>query len=111
MQLIKNQMPDTSLRNAVNLAKAATAFKMPIVLTSSREDHIQGPTATPLQNVIPKAYAERIKRIGVVNAWDDPKFKQAVKDTGRRQLITGAVPTDICLIFPAISAVEEGYEV
>ena len=69
MQLVKNQMPDTALRNAIKLAKTAKAFKMPIVLTSSQEDHKQGPTATSLQHVIPEAYAKRIARQGVVNAW------------------------------------------
>ena len=111
MQLIKNQMPDTSLRNAIALGKAALAFNMPIVLTSSQEDHLQGPIAESLQHVLPKQFEARVKRVGVVNAWADPQFKKAVAATGRRQLIMGAVTTDICLVFPAISAVEDGYEV
>jgi len=111
MQLIKNQMPDTSLRNAIALGKAALAFNMPIVLTSSQEDHLQGPIAESLQHVLPKQFEARVKRVGVVNAWADPHFKKAVTATGRRQLIMGAVTTDICLVFPAISAVEDGYEV
>ncbi len=111
MQLIKNQAPDIALRNAIALAKAALAFDMPIVLTSSQEDKIQGPIADSLQRVIPDAFVARVKRTGVVNAWSDPNFKQAVKDTGRHQLIMGAVTTDICLVFPSISAVEDGYEV
>jgi nicotinamidase-related amidase len=111
MQLIRNQMPDTSLRNAIALAKTALAFSMPIVLTSSQEDHLQGPIAKSLQHVLPEQFAARVQRVGVVNAWDDPGFKKAVEATGRRQLIMGAVTTDICLVFPAISAVEDGYEV
>ena len=111
MQLIRNQMPETSLRNAIALAKAALAFNMPIVSTSSQEDHLQGPVADSLQHVLPEPFAARVQRIGVVNAWDDPRFKKAVEATGRRQLIMGAVTTDICLVFPAISAVEDGFEV
>ena len=111
MQLIKNQMPDISLRNAIALAKAALAFDMPIVLTSSQEDHLQGPIAESLQHVLPKHFAERVKRVGVVNAWADPHSKKAVETTRRSQLIVSAVTTDICLVFPAISAVEDGYEV
>jgi nicotinamidase-related amidase len=111
MQLIKNQMPDTSLRNAIALGKAALAFNMPIVLTSSQEDNLQGPIAESLQHVLPKQFEARVKRVGVVNAWADQHFKKAVAATGRRQLIMGAVTTDICLVFPAISAVEDGYEV
>lgn len=61
--------------------------------------------------MVPDAYKARIPRAGVVDAWGDPNFKKAVQATGRRQLIMGAVTTDICLVFPAISAVEDGYEV
>ncbi|MBV8613028.1 MAG: isochorismatase family protein, partial [Acetobacteraceae bacterium] len=111
MQLIKNMPSDVSLRNAVALAKAAKAFGMPILMTTSQEDHVQGPTADALQRVAPQAFASRIKRIGGVNAWDDPAFRDAVLALGRRQLVMAAVTTDICLVFPAISAVAEGFEV
>jgi nicotinamidase-related amidase len=111
IQLIKNITADQTIRNAVTLAKAALAFDMPIVMTSSQEDHIQGPLHPALQRVAPAAYAARIQRMGVVNAWDDPNFSRAVADTRRRQLIMAAVTTDICLVFPAISAVEAGHEV
>ena len=46
-----------------------------------------------------------------VEAWADPNFSAAVRATGRRKLIMAAVTTDICLIFPAISAVQEGFDV
>lgn len=111
MQLIKNHPADVALRNAIMLAKAAKVLGMPIILTSSQEENIQGVTAEALQRVIPDAYEARVRRVGVVNAWDDPNFKRAVEASGRRQLIIGAVTTDICLVFPAISAVEAGYEV
>ena len=52
-----------------------------------------------------------MKREGIVNAWDDPNFKAAVEATGRRQLIMGGVTTDVCLIYPTISAVADGYQV
>jgi len=111
LQLIKNVTSDSSVRNAVNLGKAALAFKMPIVMTTSQEERIQGQMAEPLQKAMPEAYEKRVKRVGIVNAWDDPHFKKAVEDTGRRQLIIAAVTTDICLVFPTISAVEAGFEV
>jgi nicotinamidase-related amidase len=110
-QLIRNITPDRAIRNALTLLKAAVAFNLPILMTSSQEDHIQGPLHPAFQRVAPAAYAARIQRRGVVNAWDDPKFSAAVTETGRRQLIMAAVTTDICLVFPAISAVEAGYEV
>jgi nicotinamidase-related amidase len=111
LQLIRNISSDQSLRNAVMLAKAAKAYGMPIVLTTSQEDHIQGPLAPALQHVSPEAYKNRVQRVGIVNAWADPNFSAAVEATGRKKLIMGGVTTDICLIFPSMSAVQAGFDV
>ena len=111
LQFVYTMSPNESLRNAVTLAKAAKAYCMPVVLTTSQEDHIQGPTAPALQQALPEAYNNRVKRAGIVNAWADPNFSAAVRATGRKKLIMAAVTTDICLIFPAISAVQEGFDV
>jgi nicotinamidase-related amidase len=46
-----------------------------------------------------------------VNAWDDKNFVAAVKKTGRKNLIMAGVTTDVCLVYPAISAVHDGYNV
>ena len=111
LQFVHTMSPDESLRNAIMLAKAAKAYGMPVVLTTSQEDHIQGPTAPALQQTLPEAYSNRVRRAGIVNAWADPNFSAAVRATGRKKLIMAAVTTDICLIFPAISAVQEGFDV
>jgi nicotinamidase-related amidase len=111
LQFVYTMSPDESLRNAVMLAKAAKAYGIPVVLTTSQEDHIQGPTSPALQQALPEAYNNRVKRAGIVNAWADPNFSAAVRATGRKKLIMAAVTTDICLIFPAISAMQEGFDV
>jgi nicotinamidase-related amidase len=94
MQLIKNIPSDSSLRNAVLLAKAAKTLDMPIVMTASMEDHPQGPLAAELKQVAPEAYDARVKRLGIVNAWADQNFKAAVEATGRKQLVMAGVTTD-----------------
>ena len=111
LQFVHTMSPETSLKNAVTLAKAAKAYGMPVVMTTSQEDHAQGPTAPALQEALPDAYSTRVKRTGIVNAWADPNFSAAVRATGRKKLIMAAVTTDICLVFPAISAVQEGFDV
>jgi len=111
LQFVHTMSPEISLQNAIMLAKAAKAYGMPVVLTTSQEDHPQGPTAPALQEALPEAYKNRVKRTGIVNAWADPNFSAAVRATGRKKLIMAAVTTDICLIFLAISAVQEGFEV
>jgi len=84
---------------------------MPVVLTSSMEEYLQGPLLPELAQILPDAFARRVKRAGIVNAWNDPGFRRAVQATGRRQLILGGLTTDVCLVFPALSAIADGFEV
>lgn len=111
MQLIRNIDREVAKRNALALAKAARILGMPVVLTSSQEGNVQGPLVPELEEVLPDAFAARVQRAGVVNAWADPAFKAAVEATGRKNLIMAGVTTDVCLVFPAIDAVGEGYRV
>jgi len=100
-------------RNVIVLAKFAQGTGMPVVLTSSQETNvnIQGPLMPELQEILPEAFAARIKRKGVVNAWDDEDFAGACRNTGKRNFVMAGVTTDICMVAPAISAVEEGFNV
>ena len=111
MKLIKNIPLDLARRNTLALAKTAKILKLPVVLTSSQEENLQGPLMPELEKILPEAFAARIKRAGIVNAWNDPSFKKAVEATGRRNLIMAGVTTDVCLVYPSISACREGYQV
>ena len=111
MQLIKNIPLDVAKRNTLALAKTAKILNIPVVLTSSQEQNLQGPLLPELEQILPDAFAARVKRAGIVNAWNDPNFVAAVKKTGRKNLIMAGVTTDVCLVFPAISAVREGFNV
>ncbi|MBY0612988.1 MAG: isochorismatase family protein [Beijerinckiaceae bacterium] len=111
MQLIKTLDVAMVKRLTLALAKAAKILDLPVVLTSSQENRIQQPLMPELAEILPEAYAARVKREGIVNAWEDSNFKAAIEKTGRKQLIMGGVTTDVCLIYPTISAVEAGYEV
>ena len=55
--------------------------------------------------------APYIARPGQINAWDNEDFVKAVRDTGKKQLIIAGVVTEVCVAFPALSAIEQGYEV
>jgi len=100
-------------RNVVILAKFAKGTEMPAVLTSSQETNVnvQGPLMPELQEILPEAFAARIRRAGVVNAWDDENFANACRNAGRRNFVMAGVTTDVCMVAPAISALEEGYNV
>ncbi len=111
MQLIHNIPRERAARNTLALAKAAVALGMPVVLTSSQEERLQGPLMPELAQLLPDAFAKRVRRAGIVNAWADDRFRAAIEATGRRTLVMAGVTTDVCLVFPAISAVRAGYAV
>ncbi len=111
MQLIRNLPLDHVKKVTLALAKAARILGMPVVMTSSQEERIQGPLMPELEGILPDAFANRVKRAGIVNAWNDKNFRAAVKNTGRPNLIMAGVTTDVCLVYPSISAVEEGHRV
>ena len=102
---------DEIVRNTRALARTAVEAGMPLVLTSSQEDHFQGRLFQDLEDIAPAAYADRVKRPGVVDAWTFPEFMDAVVATGRKRLIVAGLTNDVCIVFPAISAVEDGFEV
>ena len=111
MKLIQNISLETVKRNTLALAKTAKILNLPTILTSSQENNVQGSLMSELAEILPSAYQSRIQRAGIVNAWNDKDFKTAVEATGRKNLIMAGVTTDVCLVFPSISAVEAGYEV
>ena len=111
MKLIKNIPLEVVQRNTLALAKMAKILDIPVVLTSSQEDMFQGLLLAELADILPEAHAARVKRAGIVDAWEDTNFKAAVKATGRQNLAMAGVTTDVCLVFPAISARREGYHV
>jgi nicotinamidase-related amidase len=98
-------------RNALILANVAKILKLPTVLTSSMEEHAQGRLLAELESILPKEFAARVKRFGIVNAMDDENFAAAVRSLGRKKLIIAGVTNDVCTVFPALSLVEAGYEV
>ena len=111
MQLIKNLPLAVAKRNTLALAKTASLLNIPVVLTSSQEEKLQGPLLPELADILPDAFAARVRRAGIVNAWNDRNFVAAVEKTGRKNLIMAGVTTDVCLVFPTISAVRAGYNV
>lgn len=72
MQLIKNIDSQLAAKQSIALAKMAKILNMPVVITSSQEDHAQGPILPDIAAILPEAHAARVKRPGVVNAWAYP---------------------------------------
>jgi nicotinamidase-related amidase len=95
--------------NVRSLAQIATGLNIPIILsTVGVEMGVNGPTVSSLRSVIPDV--KEIDR-STMNAWDDKNFVAAVKATGRKRLVMGGIATSVCLAYPVIEAMKEGYEV
>lgn len=107
--LVQDFSPDDFKNNVLALADAAKYFKLPTVLTTSFEDGPNGPLVPELKELFPDA--PYIARPGNINAWDNEDFVNAVKATGKRQLLIAGIVTEVCVAFPALSAIEAGYDV
>lgn len=109
LSLVRDIEPDKFKNNVLAVADIAKYFKLPTVLTTSFEDGPNGPLVPELKQTLPDAAF--IPRPGQINAWDNEDFVKAVKATGRKQLIIAGVVTEVCVAFPALSALAEGFEV
>lgn len=107
--LVGDFSPDEFKNNILGLADLAKYFKLPTILTTSFETGPNGPLVPELKELFPDA--PYIPRPGQINAWDNEDFVKAVKATGKKQLIIAGIVTEVCVAFPALSALEEGYEV
>ena len=100
---------DVLLNNVVALTKAAKMVDLPIVLsTVGVGAGFQQDTVDEIGGLLPDvATVDR----GAVNAWEEPSFRAAVEATGRKKLIMAALWTEVCLVFPALDLLVNGYEV
>jgi nicotinamidase-related amidase len=109
LSLVRDIEPDKFKNNVLALADLAAYFKLPTILTTSFEDGPNGPLVPELKQIFPNA--PFIPRPGQINAWDNEDFVKAVKATGKKQLIIAGVVTEVCVAFPALSAIAEGFDV
>ena len=93
--------------NVVGLAKAAQILGVPVVAATTARESLWGPTIPELREVL--GDAEILDR-STVNAWDDERFVDKVKATGRDNLILAGLSFEVCASLPAISAREAGYQ-
>lgn len=104
---VNSHDPQAVVNNTTGLAKAAKAFGVPTILTSVIADrgglifkHVTD--VFPGQDVIDRTF---------INTWEDQKVVEAVKATGRKQLIIAGLWTEVCVAMPAIQAAGEGWDV
>jgi nicotinamidase-related amidase len=106
---IRSMDADVLLKNVVSTVKTARAFGLPIIhstvgVTAGRSQ----PTVPALAELLVESPA--IDRSSI-NSWEDAEFVAAVRATGRRKLILCALWTEVCMAFPALDALREGFDV
>ena len=109
ISLVQDFSPNEFKNNVLALADLAKFFGLPTILTTSFEQGPNGPLIPELKEIFPDA--PYIARPGQINAWDNEDFVKAIKATGRKQLIIAGVVTDVCVAFPTLSALAEGFDV
>lgn len=107
--LVQDFEPIQFKNNVLATAACAKFFNLPTVLTTSLEGGPNGPLLPELVEMHPKAV--KVGRPGEINAFDNPEFAEAVKNTGKKQLLISGIVTEVCVGFCTLSAIELGYEV
>lgn len=99
---------DELLANVTLLGHLATVFALPVVLTTVYVRHGMGATNRDLREALPGV--PEIDRT-TMNSWEDPDFRSAIEASGRRKLIIAGLWTEVCVAFPTLDALREGFDV
>ena len=99
---------DELLVHVTMLGRVAAAFELPVILSTVYVKHGMLGTNAELLEALPDV--PEIDRT-TMNSWEDPEFREAVKRTGRKKLIIAGLWTEVCVAFPTLDALREGYQV
>lgn len=99
---------ETIINNATAFAKTGKVFEVPTILTTVAAKGFSGPLISQIQAVYPEQTP--IDRT-TMNSWEDKNFVSAIEKTKKKKIVIAALWTEVCLAFPAISAIQAGYEV
>ncbi len=109
MSFATHSIDIATLRNNVALvSKCAAGFKVPTVLTTVAEQSFAGPLFPEITAALPDATA--LDRTSM-NAWEDAAVIEAINRIGRPRIVLAGLWTSVCIVGPAVSAIEQGFEV
>ena len=108
-QLVRDIDQPTLRHHVCALAKVARLAKVPTFTTASVPDGPNGPLIPEIHQYNPDAVY--IPRTGQINAWDNPKWVEAIEKTKRKTLLIAGTLTSVCMAFPTLSALVAGYKV
>jgi len=110
MAFATNSIDAIELRNNAGLVSGASKiFNVPTIVTTIAEKSFSGPVIPEIQEFYPKT-SQYIDRTSM-NTWEDTNAHKAITDKGKKKIVMAGLWTSVCIAYPALSAIEEGYEV
>ncbi len=94
--------------NAALVANAAAGFKVPAILTTVAARSFSGPMFDEITSAFPKA--KLLDRTSM-NTWEDAAVIEEVNRIGKSRIILCGLWSSVCIVSPALSALEQGFEV
>jgi nicotinamidase-related amidase len=94
--------------NAAMVAKAAKGFGVSTILTTVAEKTFSGPMFAEISEAFPgEAMIDRTS----MNTWEDAKVIKRVNQIGKPRIVLSGLWTSVCIVGPALSALDQGFEV
>ncbi|SIT41116.1 Isochorismatase hydrolase [Paraburkholderia piptadeniae] len=100
--------PVTLRNNAALVAKAAKEFSVSTILTTVASKTFSGPIFDEIKSVFPEA--DIIDRTSM-NTWEDQRIADRVNAIGKPRIVFAGLWTSVCIVGPALSALDQGFEV
>jgi len=104
----KSIAPELLRNNAALIANAAAGFKVPTILTTVAEKSFSGPMFSEITDPFP---GQKLLDRTSMNTWEDAAVIDEVNRIGKDRLVLAGLWTSVCIVGPALSALEQGYEV
>jgi nicotinamidase-related amidase len=94
--------------NAALISHAAAGFGVPTILTTVAEKSFSGPMFSEITEAFPgQALLDRTS----MNTWEDAAVIARVNAIGKPRIVLAGLWTGVCIVGPALSALDQGFEV
>jgi nicotinamidase-related amidase len=96
--------------NVAIIAGASKIFNVATIVTTVMEKSFSGPVFPEIEEFYPQATSGYIDRTSM-NTWEDEPAYKAIVAKGKKKLVLAGLWTGVCIVGPALSAIEQGYQV
>ena len=109
MAFATHSIDAVTLRNNAGLvASAAAGFGVSTILTTVAEKSFSGPMFDEIKAAFPgQAMLDRTS----MNTWEDAAVIKKINEIGKPRIVLSGLWTGVCIVGPALSAIDQGFEV